>query len=98
MLLDNSRVTVSPNPRDDRRYYSRAMTLEHYELLREFIDGVDRLTSTLLVVASSPEFLDEDAGSRARGYGIYPALRTRVMDDVRDRYLVNPAASLVRLS
>jgi len=98
LLLDNSRVTVSPNPRDGRRYYTRAMTLEHYELLREFIDGVDRLTAALLVVASSPEFLDEDAGSRARGYGIYPALRTRVMDDVRDRNLVNPAASLVRLS
>lgn len=98
LLLDNSQVTVNRNPRDDRRYYTRAMTLEHYELLREFIDGVDRLTAALLVVASSPEFLDEDAGSRARGYGIYPALRTRVMDDVRDRNLVNPAASLVRLS
>lgn len=98
LLLDNSRVTINRNPRDGRRYYSRAMTVEHYELLREFIDGVDRLTSALLVVASSPEFLDEDAGSRARGYGIYPALRTRVMDDVRDRNRVNPAASLVRLS
>ena len=98
LLLDNSRVTVNRDPRDGRRYYTRATTLEHYELLREFIDGVDRLTAALLVVASSPEFLDEDAGSRARGYGIYPALRTRVMDDVRDRNLVNPAASLVRLS
>lgn len=98
LLLDNSQVTVNRNPRDGRRYYSWAMTLEHYELLREFIDGVDRLTAALLVIASSPEFLDEDAGSRARGYGIYPALRTRVMDDVRDRNLVNPAASLVRLS
>ena len=98
LLLDNSRVTINRNPRDGRRYYSRAMTVEHYELMREFIDGVDRLTSALLVVASSPEFLDEDAGSRARGYGIYPALRTRVMDDVRDRHRVNPAASLVRLA
>lgn len=98
LLLDNSRVTVNRDPRDGHKYYTRAMTLEHYELLREFIDGVDRLTAALLVVASSPEFLDEDAGSRSRGYGIYPALRTRVMDDVRDRNLVNPAASLVRLS
>ena len=93
-LFDNSRVTVNRNPRDGLRYYTRAMTMEHYELLREFIDGVDRLTSTLLVVATNQDFLDEGA----RGYGIYPALRTRVMDDVRDRNLVNPAASLVRLS
>lgn len=97
-LFDNSRVTVNRNPRDGLRYYTRAMTVEHYELLREFIDGVDRLTGTLLVVATNQDFLDEDTGNRARGYGIYLALRTRVMDDVRDRNLVNPAASLVRLS
>jgi hypothetical protein len=72
------------------------MVVEHYELLREFIDATDRLTGTLLVIATSTEFLDNDAGSR--GFGIYPALMTRVMDDVRDKNLVNPVASLVRLS
>lgn len=95
ILLDNSRVTLARNPRDGLRYYTRAMAMEHYELLREFIDGVDRLRGTLLVVVSDYDFLDESA---PRGYGIYPALRTRVMDDVRDRNLVNPAAALVRLS
>ena len=96
IMLDNSRVTLASNPRDGNRYYTKAMAMDHYELLREFIDDVDRLLGTLLVVATNYDFLDE---TRAfRGYGIYPALRTRVMDDVRDRNLVNPVASLVRLS
>ena len=96
MLFDNSRVPVWRNPRDGLRYYTRAMAMDHYEMLREFIDDVDRLANTLFIVVSGPEFLDED--SRSRGYGIYPALRTRVMDDVRDRNRVNPIASLVRLA
>ena len=94
-MLDNSRVTLARNPRDGLRYYTRAMAIEHYELLREFIDGVDRRHGTLFVIASDYDFPDEGA---PRGYGIYQALRTRVMDDVRDRNLVNPAAALVRLS
>ena len=96
ILLDSARVTLSPNPRDGRRYYTRAAAMEHYELLREFVDGADRLTSTLLVVAATAEFLDDSPQSK--GYGVYPALRTRIMDDVRDRELVNPVASLVRLA
>ena len=95
ILLDNSRVTLARNPKDGKRYYTKPMALEHYELLREFIDGVDRLSGTLLVTVTNYDFLDEQS---ARGYGIYPALRTRVMDDVRDRNMVNPVASLVRLS
>ena len=98
ILLDNSRVTLARNPRDGLRYYTRAMVLEHYELLREFVDTTDRLTATFLVVVTSSDFLEEEAGSRNRGFGIYQALMTRVIDDVRDRNLVNPVASLVRLS
>ncbi len=97
ILMDNSRVTLArrPRPPDGKRYYTRAMTLDHYELMREFIDDVDRLSGTLLMVVTNYEFTDEQS---ARGYGVYSALRTRVMDDVRDRNLVNPVASLVRLS
>ena len=95
ILLDNSRVTLARNPRDGKRYYTKAMTMDHYELLREFIDDIDRLSGTLLLVATNSEFVDETG---SRGYAIYQALRTRVMDDVRDRNLVNPVASLVRLS
>lgn len=96
ILLDNSRVTVAPNPKDGLRFYTKAMMLDHYELLREFIDGTDRLTGTLVIVLTNSEFLDEEPGSR--GFGSYRALMTRVMDDIRDKNLVNPVASLVRLA
>lgn len=94
ILFDNSRVTLSRNPRDGQRYYTRAMTIDHYEMLRGFIDEADRLIGTLLVVATSPAFIDDQA---PRGWRIYDALRTRVMDDVRDREHANPVAALVRV-
>lgn len=96
MLLDNMRVTLSRRPPDRSRFYSRTMVIDHYELLRELIDSADRLSGTLVVVAANSAFLDED--SRSRGFGAYEALMTRVMNDVHDRNLVNPMASLVRLS
>ena len=95
ILIDNARVALARNPRDGLRYYTRAMTVDHYEVLREFIDNTDRLQATLLVVATDEMFVDENS---PRGWGIYSALRTRVMDDVRDRHAVNPVAALVRLS
>ena len=98
ILFDNSRVTVARNPKDGWKYYTRAMTLEHYQLLREFVDRVDQLNSALLLVVTNREFLDESAVRSSRGYGIYDALRTRVMDDVRDQNRVNPLSSLVRLT
>ena len=98
ILLDNRRVTVARNPRDGLRYYTRAMAVDHYELLREFVDDIDRLAGTLMLVATGPGFVDDEPGARSRGFGIYEALKTRVMDDVRDRNRVNPVAALVRLS
>lgn len=95
LMLDDYRVTLARNPRDDLRYYTRRMAEEHYELLREFIDGADRLCSTLLVVVVNDDFVD-DRGSRSYKYA--PALRTRIMNDVRDRNLLNPVAPLVSLS
>ena len=95
LLLDNQRVTLAKNPQDGYRFYSKAMTMDHYELLREFIDDIDRLSGTLLVTLSGNEFIEMDS---PKGWAIYPALRTRVMDDVRDKHRANPVASLVRLS
>ncbi len=95
ILLENARVLLARNPRDGLRYYTKAMTVDHYEVLREFIDNADRLHGALVVVATDETFLDENA---PKGWGIYNALRTRVMDDVRDRHVVNPVAALVRLS
>ena len=47
------------------------------------------------VVVPAPEFIDTERGTR--GMGAYEALMFRVIDEVRDRNLVNPMASLVRL-
>lgn len=98
VLLDNERVTRRLRPEDGSRYYTRAMTIDHYELLREFVDGADRLPATLLVVCSGSDFLDQEADRQSRGVGIYPALQTRIIDDVRDRTRQNPAAALCRLA
>ena len=95
LVLDNARVLLPRNPKDGVRFYTRAMTMDHYELLREFIDGVDRLSGAVAVVATGQDFVDDGA---SKGWKLYSALRTRVMDDVRDRDLVNPVAALVRLS
>ena len=95
LFLDNSRVTLPHNPRDGKRYYTKAMAMDHYELLREFIDDIGRLSGLFLVVATDYEFINDDS---LRGWSIYSALRTRVMDDVRDKNAVNPVSALVRLS
>ena len=96
LLLDSTRVTLSRRPQDGSRFYTKAMVIDHYELLRELIDSTDRFSGALVLVATDADFLDQD--SRSRGFGAYQALMTRVMDDVRDRNLINPMASLVRLA
>ena len=95
LLLDSTRVTVTRNPKDGLRYFTRAMATDHYELLREFVDDVDRLPGTFLLVATGPEMLNDERGTR--GFAIYEALKTRVMDDVHDKHTANPVSSLVRL-
>lgn len=95
VVLDNTRLALAKNPKDGKRFYTRAMTMDHYELLRELIDDMDRLTGMLLVVSTDREFVNPAA---PRGWNIYPALQTRVMDEVRDREEINPSAALVRLS
>ena len=96
VFVDNTRTMLARRPQDGLRFYTRAMVLDHYELLRELIDSCDRLSGALVIVATNADFLDENTTSR--GFGFYPALMSRVMDDVRDKNLVNPTAALVRLS
>lgn len=95
-LMDSSRVTLLRNPRDGLRFYNRPAAMDHYELLREFIDGTDRLEGCLILILANAEFLDEETAGK--GFGIYRALMTRIIDEVRDRTLVNPMSSLVRLT
>ncbi len=96
ITIDISRISVVRNPKDERLYYTKAGVLDAYELLRQFIDGTDRLEHCLIVVVPHPDFLEEDI--LGRGIGAYEALKFRVYDEVRDRSLVNPMASLVRLT
>jgi len=95
IIIDISRVTLLQNPRDGLIFYNRPAVIDHYELLREFIDGLDRLQSCLMVIVTNTDFLDQTS---AKGFGIYPALMGRVIDEVRDRSLVNPMSSLIRLT
>lgn len=94
VLWDTSQLALSRNPRDDSVYYSKAAVLDAYEVLRQFLDGTDRLRGCLMVVVPDVAFLDDFS----RGIHAYEALKFRVIDEVRDRKLVNPLASLVRLS
>lgn len=95
IVMDISRLGLARNPRDDRIFYSRAAAIDAYEVLRQFIDTIDRLSNCMIVVLAGREFLDDDPGSR--GLGGYAALKFRIFDEVRDRRIVNPFASLVRL-
>lgn len=95
VTLDTSRVTVSRNPRDGHFYYTKASVLDSYEVLRQFIDSMDRLQGCLILVSPDVAFLSEEIGER--GFGAYEALKFRIVDEVRDRHLVNPMSSLIRL-
>jgi hypothetical protein len=74
-------------------YYSKAATLDAYEVLRQFIDATDELRGVLVLAVIPPELMTDEA----RGLPAYSALLLRVADEVRDRRRANPFAALVRL-
>ncbi len=94
ILVDARRLMLARNPKDENVYYSKAAVFDSYEVLREFIDAADRMEGCFIAVIPDMAFL-EDPG---RGINTYEALKFRVFDEVRDRNLVNPMASLVRIS
>lgn len=94
--LDIARFTLTQNPKDGLNFYTNASRLDGYELLRQFVDATDRMLGLLLVVIAEREFLDDDP--HGTGIGQYQALFFRVFDEIRDRQMVNPMATLVRLS
>lgn len=94
--LDLDRLAVARRPPvglRDGHYYSKAATLDAYELVRQLIDATDE-TEGLFVAAQVPPVLIND---EARGLPAYTALRLRVADEVRDRRRPNPYAALVRI-
>lgn len=93
IVLDTERVMAASNPHDDGLYYSKAAVMDAYEVLRQFIDAGDQLKGCFITVVPNFAFL-EDHG---RGIQAYEALKFRVFDEVRDKQLVNPMASLARI-
>lgn len=94
IVLDAERLMLARNPRDNGLFYSKAAVLDTYEVLRQFIDGADQLNGCFMTVVPALAFLED----QARGIGAYEALKFRVFDEVRDKHLVNPMASLTRIS
>lgn len=95
VIVDVDRLTEKVRPADGTVFYTKSMLLDAYEVLRQFIDATDDLTAALIVVVGAEAFLDVE--SRGRGMGSYQALMNRVYDEVRDRNVVNPMGSLVRV-
>jgi hypothetical protein len=96
--LDISRYLETNRPKepDGSLYYNRAMVIDGYEVLRQFIDDTDDLHYCLIVVLAPSAFLD--SGNEKRSLHIYDALKLRIWDEVHDRKRTNPLSSLVRLS
>lgn len=95
LLLDAARLTDTVRPADGTVAYSKSALLDAYEVMRQFIDSIDELDAVLLLVVPDEPFLELD--DRGRGIMAYQALFFRVYDEVRDRDLANPMATLVRL-
>lgn len=94
IVLDLRRVMLARNPRDGSQYYTKAAVLDAYEVLRQFIDAIDRLGGCFITVLLDRGFLED----HTRGLGVYEALKFRIFDEVRDVSLVNPMASLARIA
>lgn len=96
LRMDLTRLAVTRRPPAGLRdgyYYSKAATLDAYELIRQLIDGTDELEGLFLAVLLPPELVNDEG----RGLPAYTALRMRVVDEVRDRYRLNPYSTLVRI-
>ncbi|MGH3545390.1 MAG: BREX system ATP-binding domain-containing protein [Mycobacteriales bacterium] len=96
LVLDVERLAVTRRPPAQIRdgfYYSKAATLDSYEVLRQLIDATDEFEGVFVAVLLPPEMLTDET----RGLPAYTALQLRVADEVRDRRRPNPYAALVRL-
>lgn len=94
--LDLDRLAVTRRPPVGLRdgfYYSKAATLDAYELVRQLIDATDESEGLFVAVLVPPPLVNDEA----RGLPAYTALQMRVADEVRDRRRPNPYAALVRI-
>jgi hypothetical protein len=94
--LDLERLAMSRRPPAGMRdgvYYTKASTLDAYEVLRQLIDATDEFEGLFVAVLLPPELVADEM----RGLPAYTALQLRVADEVRDRRRPNPYAALVRV-
>ena len=94
LRMDLTRLAVTRRPPAGLRdgyYYSKAATLDAYELLRQLIDGTDEFEGLFVAVLLPSELVNDEG----RGLPAYTALRLRVVDEVRDRRRINPYSTLV---
>jgi transposase-like protein len=97
LRLDLSRLAVARRPPAGLRdgyYYSKAATLDVYELVRQLIDGTDEFDGLFVAVVLPQDLVHDET----RGLPAYSALRLRVFDEVRDRFRANPYSTLVRIA
>jgi len=94
--LNLDRLAVARRPPAglrDGHYYSKAATLDVYEVLRQLIDTTDEFEGLFVAIQLPPALVQDEV----RGLPAYTALQLRVVDEVRDRRRINPYSSLVRI-
>jgi hypothetical protein len=95
--LDLTRLDVGRRPPISARrgfYYTKAAVLDTFEILRQFVDTVDELQSSLLMVTMPAAMVTDTT----RGLPAYHALYLRVAEEVYDHDRANPFGSLVRVN
>lgn len=98
VILDGYRLLERQRAIDGSVNYSTGTLLDAYEVFRQFIDSTDEFDGLMFSVLVPEPFLDLGSRGGGRGLGRYPALESRVYDEVRDRYLANPLTALTRIS
>lgn len=94
--LDLSRLTVARRPPVHERrgfYYTKSAVLDTFEMLRQLVDSIDELRSTLIAVVLPRQMLNDSQ----RGLPAYHALYLRVASEIKDQYRANPLAPSVRV-
>jgi hypothetical protein len=84
-------------PEDERVYYTPGNIMDGYEVLRQFNDATDDMDHLFILVMLPDALLDEDPGAK-RSIARYPALKTRIWEDVRDKSRANPCAPMVHVA
>ena len=97
VLLDIRQVGVlrRSDIMEGQFYYTPAMAMDVYEVLRQFIDATDEMQNFMLLAIAPDELLDDTTN---RGFPKYQALKNRIWDDVRDKDRTNPFAPMVRIA